>query len=650
MSEIPLPPLTLRAAELADRLAELGERVTEPAGELGLHPAIASLAEALRAEPAEPAGQPDRAARLAATLGLSPFEYDLLLLAGLPEEHDSVARLARAVHPRGEPFLTMAAVVAVLGLDGSGRRHLRRVLDAGPLRRHHLVGGTDAEPLPERSLRLPVGLWSVLRGVDHWPDALAPVRLPTVPEARGLPPGRLASAAGAACAGPRLVVVTGDGRDDTELAAVAAGALRTVGRSLVVIAAADLDRDRSPAWGAHVIARDAIPVVVGRPERSPLLAHPGAVVIAAASVAGVPMDDRPAVTVEVPSPGIGDAVAMWHRLLPELNGAGTELAGLLRVGEVRAARAVTDSRAAAASVDPGALSVAGVVAHVRRRTDVSLPPSVRLVRPDAAWDQLVVPISQRRLLTSVVDRVRGQARVLHDWGFARAARCPGGARALLSGPPGTGKTLAVEVIAAELGLDLLVVDLSALVSKWLGETEKNIAEVFDAAERCQAVLFFDEADAIFGRRTDGSDAQARWANLETAYLLARIDRFDGLVVLASNLRRNIDDAFVRRLDVVVELDEPDRAAREELWRCHLPAAAPLAGDVDLAALAAMYDVTGGVIRNAALAAAFAAAATGRQIDQDGLIDAVHDEYRKAGRSFPGVPRRAAARAPAAGGG
>jgi SpoVK/Ycf46/Vps4 family AAA+-type ATPase len=230
-------------------------------------------------------------------------------------------------------------------------------------------------------------------------------------------------------------------------------------------------------------------------------------------------------------------------------------------------------------------------------------------------------------------------RVLSDWGFSQA-RGTRGVRLLLSGPPGTGKTLAVEVLASALGLDLLVVDLASLVSKWLGETEKNIGEVFDAAERCQAVLFFDEADALFGRRTDGGDAQARWANLETAYLLSRIDRFDGLVALATNLRGHVDDAFVRRLDVVVELEEPDDNARDRLWRAHLPSGAPYSPDVDVPQLAGLYPVSGGLIRNAALAAAFAAAADGGVIDQRALVEAVRREYVKAGRSFPGAPRLA----------
>ncbi len=610
-----LAPLPRRAAELVGRLAAL-------AGE-PLRPALAELAGALRAEPL-PAADP--AARLAAAARLNPFEHDLLLLAGLPEEHEAVAGLARLLQGYGEPWFTGATAAAVLELDPAGRRHLRRALDGGPLARLRLVAGPDTVPLPERGLRLPPGLWSVLRGVDAWPATLHPVALPALPGDR-LDPLATAVAAG----DPRLVVLTGEGRDDLELAALAAGSVPAP----VVVPAAELDAERTPAWSAHLLARGAVPVVAGRPAGPPLPAHPGPVVVAAAVVAGLPMDDRPVVTVDLPRPDLAAAIALWRDLLPELNGAAPRLAGLLRVGRLGAVRAVRDSRAA------GEVSVDGLVAQVRRRTEVKLPAAVRLVRPHATLDQLVLPAGEHRLLRSVVDRARGQAQVLHEWGFGAAARHPGGVRMLLSGPPGTGKTLAVEAVATELGLDLLVVDLAALVSKWLGETEKNIAEVFDAAERSQAVLFFDEADAVFARRTDSSDAQGRWANLETAYLLARIDRCDGLVALATNLRRTIDDAFLRRLDVIVELEEPDRAARELLWRRHLPAAAPYAPDVDPPALAALYEISGGLIRNAALAAGFAAAAAGRPVDQQALIAAVRDEYRKAGRSFPGVPRPAA---------
>ena len=233
-----------------------------------------------------------------------------------------------------------------------------------------------------------------------------------------------------------------------------------------------------------------------------------------------------------------------------------------------------------------------------------------------------------------------QSRVLDDWGFLEGRPGARGVRLLFAGPPGTGKTLSAEVLAHELGVDLLIVDISRVVSKWIGETEKNLAEVFDAAERAQAVLLFDEADALFGRRTEVSDAHDRYANLETAYLLARLERFEGLAVLATNLRQNVDPAFVRRLEFAVDYEEPTAAEREALWRCHLPERAPLGPDVDLIQLAALYPVVGGVIRNAATAAGFLAATEGVPISRRHLGRAIRREYEKAGKAFPGEPSEA----------
>ncbi|MBA4182215.1 MAG: hypothetical protein C0506_16650 [Anaerolinea sp.] len=208
---------------------------------------------------------------------------------------------------------------------------------------------------------------------------------------------------------------------------------------------------------------------------------------------------------------------------------------------------------------------------------------------------------------------------------------------LFAGPPGTGKTLAAEVMANALDVDLLVVDISRVVSKWIGETEKNLASVFDAAERAQSVLFFDEADALFGRRTEVSDAHDRYANLETAYLLSRLERFEGLAIMATNLRQNIDPAFLRRLEFVVNFDEPDREARYQIWRRHIPGDGVLDSEVNLYELAALYPVVGGLIRNSAVAAAFLAAADGGRIMRGHLVRAVRREYEKAGKAFPGVP-------------
>ena len=213
-----------------------------------------------------------------------------------------------------------------------------------------------------------------------------------------------------------------------------------------------------------------------------------------------------------------------------------------------------------------------------------------------------------------------------------------GARLLLTGPPGTGKSLAAAALATAAQTDLLVVDVSRIVSKWLGETEKNLAGVFDAAERTQAVLLLDEADALFGTRTEISDAHDRYANLETAYLLQRLDRFEGLVILTTNLRANIDVAFLRRVDFVVEFPLPDEPSRRELWALHLPTE-QVDDDVDLPALARLYAVPGAWIRNCVLSAAYTAASTGDRIRQAHLVSAMRREYGKAAQPFPGEPLR-----------
>ena len=374
---------------------------------------------------------------------------------------------------------------------------------------------------------------------------------------------------------------------------------------MVLLDAADASGTRqAQAWSLQAVARVAVPVVVGAAPApggaaaAPLPDHPGAVVVCPPGGERAPSDDRPLVTAHLGAPDVPESVALWEALLPGTNGTARSLAGLARVDALSARRAVADAWVAGqADPDP-----TGVLNGLRQRADAELPPSARLERPTVGWADLITSAAQEALLRSVVDRMRGQARVLHDWGLAATVHGGGGARGLLTGPPGTGKSLAAAVIAAELGLDLMVVDLGALMSKWLGETEDSLGAVFDAARRVRSVLFFDEADAIFGRRTEVADAQSQWANLQTAYVLGRIDRFDGLVLLATNLRSAIDDAFVRRLDVVVEFDEPDREQRLRLWRRHLPPTAPLADDVDLAALAALYEITGALIRNAVLAA------------------------------------------------
>jgi SpoVK/Ycf46/Vps4 family AAA+-type ATPase len=251
---------------------------------------------------------------------------------------------------------------------------------------------------------------------------------------------------------------------------------------------------------------------------------------------------------------------------------------------------------------------------------------------------VVLPAEGADQLRDAVARLDHETRVLDEWALRRRAHAGHGARLLLCGPPGTGKSLAARAVATAAGTDLLVVDVSLIVSKWLGETEKNLGAAFEAAERTQAVLMLDEADAIFGTRTEISDAHDRYANLETSYLLARLDRFEGLAILTTNMRANIDPAFLRRIDHLVEFPLPDRAGRADLWRRHLPPE-PLADDVDPDALAGLYPVPGAWIRNVSVAAAFTAAADGGVLTQQHLVGAMRREYAKASLPFPGAPPR-----------
>ena len=226
-------------------------------------------------------------------------------------------------------------------------------------------------------------------------------------------------------------------------------------------------------------------------------------------------------------------------------------------------------------------------------------------------------------------RCRHRETVFGTWGFA--AEPSAGVVALFAGPSGTGKTLAAEVVAADLGVDLYKVDLANLVSKYIGETEKNLGRVFDVAEASNLALFFDEADALMGKRSAVSDAHDRYANIEVAYLLQRLERYEGLAVLASNLANNIDPAFVRRFHVVVEFPVPGPAERLRIWQRCLPALVPLDRDVDLERLANEVEISGGTIRNAALGAAFLAADGGHPIAMETLVRAVQREMQKIGR-------------------
>jgi AAA+ superfamily predicted ATPase len=267
-------------------------------------------------------------------------------------------------------------------------------------------------------------------------------------------------------------------------------------------------------------------------------------------------------------------------------------------------------------------------AAVRRLGSGTLEKLARRIRPRRTWDDIVLSDERVEQLRTIVHRYRFAERVYRDWGFAPVPSA--GVVALFSGPSGTGKTMATEIVAGELGLDVFKLDLSSVVSKYIGETEKNLEQIFDAAGAGNLVLFFDEADALFGKRSEVKDARDRYANIEVSYLLQRLESYDGLVVLATNFEKNVDDAFLRRIHVRVEFVLPREAERAAIWELNLPDKAPT-HDVDIAWLAAQFDLSGAAIRNAVVAAAGMAAAAGTPITMETLVRGVAREYTKMGR-------------------
>jgi SpoVK/Ycf46/Vps4 family AAA+-type ATPase len=256
------------------------------------------------------------------------------------------------------------------------------------------------------------------------------------------------------------------------------------------------------------------------------------------------------------------------------------------------------------------------------------------VEPKCGWDDLVLPADQMKQLHAVAARLQFRSIVHRNWDFGRKLTRGRGLGVLLTGPSGTGKTRAAEVLARELSLRLFQIDLATVVSKYIGETEANLSVIFREAELSQSLLFFDEADALYGKRSEVTSAHDRYANIEVNYLLQRIEQYQGLVVLATNFQENIDDAFLRRLHCVVQFPFPDEHAREKIWRLQFPEKAPLAPDIDFHFLASQFKLAGGNIHNVALDAAFLAAeesGTAGRISMDHIIEAIKNEYRKLGK-------------------
>ena len=248
-----------------------------------------------------------------------------------------------------------------------------------------------------------------------------------------------------------------------------------------------------------------------------------------------------------------------------------------------------------------------------------------------SWSDLVLPPDTLEALREVVTFARYKAFLLEDWGFSAKLPYGRGVSAILAGPPGTGKTMVAQLLAKEIGFDLYRIDLSQVVNKYIGETEKNLARIFDEAEHSHAVLFFDEADSLFAKRTSVQSSNDRYANLEVNYLLQRMETFDGVTLLATNLEQGLDEAFKRRVRFSIQFELPGQVERRALWKSMFPPKVPLASNIDWDIVARQFEMSGGYIKKAALRAALMAAQTERPITTEDLLAAGRHEYREMGR-------------------
>lgn len=583
------------------------------------------------------ASRDSRLQQAVALLGLDPLDGALLTLCATPVLDARYGRLIGYLHDDLTRKLPSPRLLAqLLAPQATEEQILGRLACGAPLRREgaiEMLEEAGGVPAADRLLALDEQLATFLLGAELGPEGLLHDVREVWPDAVSAREERTIQAVSQAvlaadglpllCAGP-----------DAEQ--VLAQALR---RSLIVLEATQLGDERLLAR-ARLRARltgaqlaigglDHLAVEERRRLREHLRALGDHSLLCSnrphvpAALAGLPH-----LTVIVEPPSEAERASLWAAHIPEAKHSDVIAAFAFSSEQIgQAARLALTLARNAGRQRPVAADLGLAAQQVARR---DLEEHARLLQGPYAWEDLVLADEELSQLRSIAARLRHRALVLETWGFGERVAPAAGLKILFAGEPGTGKTMACQVIANELGLDLYRVDLSRTVSKFIGDTEKNLAKLFDAAEDAGAVIFFDEADALFGRRSKVSDAHDRYANLEVAYLLQRIEEFAGAVVLATNLRHNLDQAFLRRLDFVVDFPLPDRAQRRRLWERHIPAGAPLARDVDLDALS-HHNLPGGSIRNCVLHAAFAAADDGHAISAMHLEAAVRLEQRKLGR-------------------
>jgi hypothetical protein len=580
----------------------------------------------------------DRLGAASRALGLDLLDSAVLAVCAAPELNPRFGRLYAYLQDDVTRKLPSARLIGhLLEGDGLSAADVMTSLDRDrPLRRHGAVKflGDAQTPLAERPIKVADRLAAFLVGA-RMDDLPAPLKLRLVPSPAH-DPGReeAVSTVTAMLSRPSTLPVVIAGPDAESLLA------KATGRPLVVVDVRDMENRDVMADAALIAALEGRPLVFeGLEDLDPgdrarvlraIEQRPDRTVIATPSrTAALALGDRTVLLVEAPPPSFAERRQAWADLTGTEQTADVAAKFRLSIGQIVEAAEVARLAALAHDAEvpgPEELDLGARQASSSRLGELAarLPPGFR-------WEDLVLPERQLELLQSISAYLRHRDRVLSDWGYDKSVARTQGLKVLFSGESGTGKTMAAQVLAAQLGLEIFRVDLATIVSKYIGETEKNLDRIFGAAEGSNAILFFDEADALFGKRSEVSDSHDRYANIEVAYLLQRMEGYAGAVILATNFRRNIDDAFVRRLDFVIDFPFPEVEDRKRIWRLLLPAEAPLADDLDLDFLATQFKLSGGAIRNCSLSAAFQAADDNGVIEMRHLVRAVAQEYGKQGR-------------------
>jgi hypothetical protein len=573
----------------------------------------------------DPAQEDAALVGLAPELGLTLAEVLSVGLARLVELDPLTARAVAAFSGGARPTLGLLATV-LREADPDGAEVL--ALATGAAVGCGLLEVLQPDlPLAERPVRLPSVLIPALAGV-----AARPERCEILATATELPASMAAKIArwaeAAAGAGPCCLVLRGgDPADRRLLAASLAVALGGPSAGAALAIGAD-----APRTGLGVLCRLTAMVPIDEMELGPgerrrlpdLQGHDGVRLVLTGPDGHIDAGRLPMTDLAMPVPTIAERAVLWREALGEsAGGLDAQLLGPGRIAAIgRRVQLATDDTACTAE----AVRAASLAELRGELAPLALPV------PEAVTDDaMVLPPGLREALHLLLARCR-QREVLGA-GLGPAARAGTGVRALLTGPPGTGKTLACAWLATQLGMPLFRVDLAGVMSKWIGETEKNLAGLLARAETSEAVLLFDEADSLFGARTEVRESSDRFANNQTNYLLARIETYGGIVLLTSNSQQRFDPAFARRLDMILEVPLPGPRERRELWRAHLGTDQALTV-AETNRLAAAGEIAGGHIRNIVLTASVLARANARQITMEDIRHGFDIEYRKLGRSVP----------------